>query len=251
MLAAILAALLAIGEPPEPLPIDAAVAALEAALPSFKGHMAEAEEDIARLGPVEPGWATSGLSAAAVIESAKAQPSNHVLGEWERGGHSVTVAGNHPLAVPTGWHRYAVRTHSGPIDQHAYHRISPDLVIHTYGAGTRVGNVTCRATQGVELFSREAWQIWSPDTMIMGFGMARAMRDDPHTYCTVFRASGDGKYLPRSYTPEGRAFLISSEDPQLMVITPRDEAVMRIFAQAEPTETSIGPARSSADGKPN
>jgi hypothetical protein len=251
MIAAILVALLATGEPPEPLPLDSAIAALEVAVPSFKGHMAAAEEDIARWGAVEPGWATSGMSAAAVIEDAKGQPSHHVLGEWEKGGHGVIVAGNHPLKVPSDWHRYAVRNYSGPIDQHAYFRISPDLVIHTYGAATRIGNATCRATQGVELFSRHRWQSWSPETMLMGFGMARSTRDDPDTYCSLFRATGNGKYLQLSYTPEGRPFLIATEDPQSVVITLRSEAIERMFSQAEPSRSCDDHPAGPSDEEPD
>ncbi|WP_166039476.1 hypothetical protein [Sphingosinicella sp. YJ22] len=222
-------AILGLGDPPETLPIDAAMAELEAAFSRLRDYQAEAEEDIARLGPVEPGWATSGTSAAAVIEGANGSVLQHVLGEWEKGGHGVTVAGDHPLNVPTGWNRYIVRAYSGPIDHHAYFRISPDLVIHTYGSGTRIGNAICRSTQGVELVSRELWRSWSPETRVMAFGMARATRDDRHTYCSVFRGSGDGQYIHLTYTPEGRPFLLPLEEPQPLVITERADAAARIF----------------------
>jgi hypothetical protein len=237
MLAAIFVTVLGIGEPPaEVLPVDRAMAAIESRLPRLKELQAEAEEDIARLGPVESDWANSGTTAAAVIAAAPGNIADYVLGEWEKGVHSVTIAGDHPLAAPPGWHRYNVRGYSGLIDQHAYHRLSSDIVLHTFGTGTRIGNAACRPTQGVELISRDPWRSWSPETALLAFAMAKATRDDPHTYCTLFRATGGGKYIPVSYTPEGRPFLEGVEDPQPHVITPRADAAAQIFSAAAPAD---------------
>jgi hypothetical protein len=232
MIIAAFVAMLGIAQPPETLPVDAAMAALQDALPSLAKHQAEAEADIARLGPVEPRWSVSGISATAVIAAADGKVTDHVLGEWEKGTRSATIIGDYPLAAPAGWHLYTVRGYSGAVNQHAYHRLSADLVLHTFGMATRIGSADCRTIQGIELISRAQWRSWAPETALLAFAMAKATRDDLRTYCTLYRAAPGGKYIPYSYTPEGRPFLLTIEDPQPYVITPRPEAAAKIFALA-------------------
>jgi hypothetical protein len=241
MIIAAFVAMLGIAEPPATLPVDAAMAALEDAFPRLKELQAEAETDIARLGPIEPRWSTSGMSAAAVIASANGKVADHVLGEWEKGIHSATIVGDYPLPAPDGWHLYTVRGYSGAVDHHAYHRLSADLVIHTFGAATRIGSAACRTTQGIELISRAPWRSWSPEAALLAFGMAKATRDDSRTYCIVHRAAQGGKYIPYSYTPEGRPFLLADEDPQPYVITPRREAAAKIFGPGAPEDRASDP----------
>ena len=187
MLAAAVFAIIQATGATEVLPIDARMAAYEAAIPELEEIQARTEEEIGRLGPMESGWATSGISAASAITARRGNAAQHVLGEWEKGGHGVVTSGDRPLRVPQGLHRYTVREYDGSVDYHTYHRLSPDIVIHTFGSVIKIGNAECQQTQGIELISREAWRNWSPRGALIAFSIARATRDDSRTYCIIFR----------------------------------------------------------------
>jgi hypothetical protein len=225
-------ALLTLAEPPEALPVDARMAEFEAAMPWLRRIEERAEAEIWQLGPAEPGWTTSGLSPEAAIAARGGKVEEHVLGEWLRGGHGVSVAGDHPLTVPPGLHRYLVRGYEGPVDYHSYHRITPGVVIHTFGAATRIGNAHCQRSQGVELIAQEAWRSWPTETAILAFAVARITRDDPRTYCILYRLTGGGRVSQLAYTSEGRPYLTANQDPETFAITPRAEAAERMFSAA-------------------
>ena len=170
------------------------MARFEAAVPELRAIQARAEEDIGRLGPPEPSWATTGLSPEATIAAGSGTVDEHVLGEWEQGGHGVSIAGDRPLGAPARAHRYTVRGYEGPIGYHNYHRVAPGLVIHMFGAATRIGNAECQRSQGIELIAHEDWRSWSARKTLQGFGMARATRDDPRTYCMLYRPAAGGGF---------------------------------------------------------
>lgn len=238
MLAAAVFAIIQATGPSEVLPIDARMAEYEAAMPELERIEALTEAEIGSLGPMESGWATSGISGAAAIDARRGNVAEHVLGEWERGGHGVVTSGDRPLRVPQDLHRYTVREYDGSIDYHAYHRLSPGVVIHTFGSVIRIGNAGCQQYQGIELISREAWRNWSPRTALSAFGTARATRDDARTYCTIFRPVDNGRFLQLAYTPEGRPYIALNEDGQAFVVTSHAEAAARIFGtESSPATT--------------
>ena len=215
---------------PEPLPVDEMMESYEAIMPRLKEIAADAEKDIGRLGPVEPNWQTSGLSAAAALLAAGGKPGEQVLAEWEKGGHGIAIIGNRPLAMPANMKRYSVREFVGPIDYHDYHRLSGAVVIHTYGTATAMGNAECKKNAGIEIISSDPWQNWSAETALIVAGTAKATRDDPRTYCILYRAIAGGKFVQVAYAPDGRPYLGPTEDPQAFVLTNREEAATRIFA---------------------
>jgi hypothetical protein len=229
MFAAAVFAILLATAPSEPLPIDARMAEYEAAMPRLAEVEALTEEEIGRLGPPESGWATSGLSAASAIAAARGNAEQHVLGEWDKGGHGVTAPGDRPLAVPQGQHRYAVRDYDGAVDYHAYHRLPSGIVIHSFGRATRIGNAECRPTQGIELIARDPWRRWSEETALLAFAIARATRDDPRTYCLLYRPAENGRFVQLAYASDGRPYTAINEDGQAFVMTSRAEAAARIF----------------------
>lgn len=228
MLAAAVFAILQATAPSEPLPIDARMAEYEAAIPRLAEVEASTEEEIGRMGPPESGWATSGLSAASAI-AGRGNAAQQVLGEWERGVHSVRTTGEGPLAVPQELHRYSVRAYEGSVDYHAYYRLESGIVIHSFGTLRRIGNAECAQKQGMELIAREAWRNWPEEAAFLAFAITRATRDDPRVYCILYRPAGSGRYVQRSYTPEGRPYTAINEDGQAFVITSRAEAAARIF----------------------
>ena len=232
----IIAAALAIAwaaDPAETLPIDRSMASFEAADPGLRQALSRIEEEVWRLGPTEPGWATSGLSAGAAI-AGSGNTVDHVLGEWEQGGHGVVVPADRPLDVPGGWHRYSVRGFDGPVDYHIYHRVMPGIVIHTFGATTRIDNAECRRTPGMELIAQDSWQGWPTDTTFVVFTAVRALRDDPRTYCTMYRPAADRRLGQVTYTVEGQPYLAVNEDPQPFTVTPRAVATTRMFSAGSP-----------------
>lgn len=222
----------------EPLPVDEQMAAYEAAYPGLADDLAEVDADIDRLGPAEAGWSASGDSVASAIAARHGDPGQHVLGEWVEGGHGVASPGDRPLGAPSGFRRYSVRNHDGPVDFHYYHRLVPGIVIHTFGSVSRVGNAACSRRQGIELISRDRWQDWSPQDALIAFGVARATRDDSRTYCMIYSPTDDGGFRQLAYTPEGRPFLLANEDAQVFTVTTRAEAIRRMFAADTPQPAS-------------
>jgi len=231
-------ALLALADPPEQLPIDAAMATFEVAVPELRQIEARAEEQVWQLGPPEPGWAMAGLAPASAIIARDGNVEDHVLGEWEEGGHGVNIPGDRPLVLPPGLHRYAVRRYEGPVSYHYYHRPVPGIVIHTFGAARRIGNADCTSSQGVELIAHEPWRDWSTTIALQAFGLARAARDDGRTYCMMYRAAAGGRFEQLAYTPDGRPYLIVNQDPQAFALTPRAEAAERLFSVTSPRSTT-------------
>lgn len=217
----------------EALPVDA----YEAAVPELREIEARTEEEIGRLGPTEPGWATSGMSAESAIAAGTGSATEHVLGEWEAGGHGVTIPGDRPLIIPQDLRRYSVREYHGSVDYHTYHRPLPGIVIHTFGTVTRIGNAQCQHTKGIELISRQEWQDWSPPTALTAFSLARLTRDDSRTYCTIFRPAGNGRFSQLAYTPEGQPYVAANEGAQTFVPTSHAEAGARIFGTGDPPTT--------------
>jgi hypothetical protein len=225
--------ILAIADPTETLPIDRSMASFEAAIPELRQILSRAEEEVWRLGPPEPDWATSGVSAAVAL-AANDNDVDHVLGEWEEGGHGVVDPGDRPLSVPPGWHRYAVRRYDGPVDYHYYHRLTPGIVVHTFGAVTRIGNAECHRNPGIELIARHAWQSWPNETTLVVFGTVRALRDDTRTYCMMYRPAPDGRLGEVAYTVDGQPYLTVNENPQAFTVTERAAATTRIFSEGNP-----------------
>jgi hypothetical protein len=215
--------------PAEPPPIDAMIEAAEARDPSLREMLSATQAELGRLGAVEAGWSTSGSSWR---EAAGGGPGEGgpVLGEWEVGGHAVTISGDRPLSVPAGMHRYTVRAHDGPADYHGYHRAFPGIVIHAFGAATRIGNAECQRSQGIELIADRPWQDWPSDTQFVVFAVTRAMRDDRRDYCILYRRAGGGRFLQLAFARDGRPYLIANTDPAAFVITPRARAAARMFS---------------------
>jgi len=238
MIAAAVFAILQATGAAEALPIDARMAAYEAAIPRLREIEVRTEGEIGRLGPPEADWATSGLSAASAIAARRGDTARHVLGEWERGGHGVAIRGGRPLAVPQDVHRYSVRGYDGPVDYHSYHRLSPGIAIHMFGPMTRIGNADCQRYQGIELISRDAWRAWSPEAALVAFSIARATRDDSRTYCIIYRPVENGRFLQVAFTPDGRPYITLNEDGQAFVMTSRAEAAARIFGTERPSRTT-------------
>ena len=224
-------AFLAFAVPAEPPPIDAVIEVAEAEDPRFRALLSATQAELGRLGPVEAGWSTSGLSWQGAVgqQTGGQQEGGPVLGEWEEGGHAVTT-GARPLSVPAEMHRYTIRAHEGPADYHGYHRPFPGIVIHTFGAATRVGNAECQRSQGIELIADRAWQDWPSDTQFAVFAVTRAMRDDPLDYCILYRRAGRGRFLQLAFARDGRPYLIANRDPAAFVITPRAQAAARMFS---------------------
>lgn len=237
MIVAVALAMLQAAGAVETLPIDERMAAHEAAVPGLRAAEARVEEQIGRLGIAEPGWDRSGVSAASAIAGRGDSADDDVLGEWEVGGHGVVIAGDRPLAVPRELRRYSVRDHGGPVDFHTYHRLLPDVIIHSFGPVTRIGNAECHHARGIELISRQAWRDWPEPTQIIAFAVARLARDDRRTYCMIYRPVANGRYSQLAYAPDGRPYIVANEDPQAFVVTRRAEAGARIFATTAPVAT--------------
>ena len=232
-----LLALVAIADPAETLPIDRSMAAFEAADPELRQFLARAGEQIWRLGPREPDWATTGLAAATAL-AATGNEADHVLGEWKEGGHGVAIPSDRPLTVPPGWQPYSVRGHDGPVDYHYYHRLMPGIVVHRFAATTRIGNADCYREAGMEVIARQPWQSWSEDRALVVFATLRAFRDDVRTYCTMYRPTPDGRFGQLSYTIDGQPYVLANEDPQAFTVTGRAEATTRIFSDDPPAHTA-------------
>lgn len=215
----------------ELLPIDAVMEAYEAAIPNLKAITAKTETEIGKVGPAEPKWETLGISAAAALIAGRGTVDQHVLGEWEKGGHGVTIEGDRPLEVPQKLNRYLVREYRGSIDYHTYHRNPGGTVIHTFGSATALGHSRCTRSQGIELISATAWREWSGETALMAFGMAQMTRDDTRTYCMIYRPVANGRFAQLAFTPEGQPYLSAHEDSQAFTVTPRTEAIARMFAE--------------------
>jgi hypothetical protein len=213
----------------EPLPLDERMAEYEALFPDLRQVEARIEAEIGRLGPVEPGWEMSGLTPQAAISAQAGNEADHVLGEWEVGGHGVVIPGDRPLALPEGHRRYSIREYGGRVDYHIYHRAVPGIVFHTVGIVRRIGNAECLTTLGMEIVSREAWQDWPEEAAFTAFAAARMTRDDRRTYCMIYRAAGSDRFEQLAYTPEGRPYLVGIDDGQRFVVTPRAVAATRIF----------------------
>jgi hypothetical protein len=169
------------------------------------------------------------MTAASAITAGMGSAAEHVLGEWEVGGHGVVVPSDRPLAIPEGLHRYSVREYSGPVDYHTYHRAVPGIVFHTFGTVRRIGNAECQSVKGIEIISRESWRDWSPEAALNAFSAARATRDDPRTYCIVYRPAGSNRFQQLAYTPDGEPYIAVNEDAQQFVVTSRTEAIARIL----------------------
>lgn len=217
----------------ENLPVDAVMERFEALIPSLTDHYAAMEEELGELGEFEPGWSTSGFSASAAIRVGGGDIEDHVIGEWEVGGNGVYTEGDLPLTIPEGWHRYSVREYSGPIEYNYYHRLaglSADIVIHTFGSMPTIGNAECHGSEGIQLLSSERWQDWSGEAALVAFGGIRATRDDPQTYCILYRQSEEGSFRQIAYSTDGRPFIAANNDAQSLVVTLRSDASARIFA---------------------
>lgn len=233
MIAAILAALTLGAEPPEPLPVDERMAAYERALPTLRAMQAEIDAETDRVGPPEPGWSTSGSTTAAAIIAGNGTPDRHVLQRQHDTRPSVLVAGDNALAVPSSYRRYAVRSYTGPVDYHSYSRLAPGIILHRFGASQRIGNADCRRTQGLEVLSSMEWRAWSGEHAFTAFTMAEWSRDDPRTYCMLFRSARNAGVTEEAFTIEGRPFLPGEGPPPTFVITSRDAAARRLFALTE------------------
>ena len=212
----------------EPLPIDDVMAAYEAVLPGLRERETRIDAEIGAVGSVEPGWERSGISAESALIAGKGNAAEHLLGEWEVGGHGVAIPGDRPLVIDEKLRRYSVRSYSGPVDYHTYHRAASGIVFHTLGTVRRIGNAECQTTEGVELISRVPWQDWPAETALMVFSTARMTRDDRRTYCIIYGPVDGNRYAQLSYTPKGEPYS-GNEDPQTFVVTSRAEAVSRLF----------------------
>lgn len=106
----------------EPLPIDDVMAAYEAVLPDLRERETRIDGEIGAVGRIEPGWERSGISAESALTAGKGNAAEHLLGEWEVGGHGVAIPGDRPLVIDEKLRRYSVRGYSGPVDYHTYHR---------------------------------------------------------------------------------------------------------------------------------
>lgn len=181
------------------------------------------------MGPTEPDWETSGISAESAIAAGRGSAAEHVLGEWEVGGHGVVVPGDRALAIPEELRRYSVREYSGQVDYHTYHRAAPGIVLHTVGTVRRIGNAECQTTEGVEIISRESWQDWSSETAFAVFAAARMTRDDSRTYCIIYHPVESNRFSQLAYTPDGEPYIAVNEDGQTFIVTSRAEATSQIF----------------------
>jgi hypothetical protein len=226
---AVTLALLQVAGAVEALPIDERMAAYEAVVPELRENSARIESDIGRLGRREPGWETSGMSAESAITAGTGSVAEDVLGEWEIGGHGVVLPVERPLAIPQGLRRYSVRDYSGPVDYHTYHRAEAGIVFHTFGTVRRIGNAECQTPEGIEIISRGAWRDWPTEIAIAVFSAARMTRDDPRTYCIIYRAGGSNRFSQLAYTPGGEPYITVNEGAQTFVVTSRAEATSRIF----------------------
>ncbi len=226
--------------PADELPIDAVMERFEEEIAGLKDVMAEVEGEISQLGPVDPEWANSTLSASAAIVDAEGDWKTDVLAEFEIGGHSVTSVGDFPLVPPNSMHRYSVVPHNGPIAHHSYYRVAEvdeDIVFHYFGSVRKTKLGECSRSNGFEIMSSIPWQDWSEETQLIVFGGAQASRDDPKIYCMAYRPLGNGRYGQLSYTPEGRPYILVNTDPRPFVIAARAEATARIF-----TRKSLSPS---------
>ncbi len=228
-------------QPEESLPIDFVMERFDEALPELKEEMSKVEEEMGELGPNDPNWASSGFSVSGAIAHGKGDSQLDVLGEWEVGGHGVVSNGDFQLPVPKTMQRYSVRKSNGPIEYHSYHRIDKieaDVVIHYFGSKTKIGNAECHDDSGLEVISSQPWQNWSPEVMIMTFGLTRSSRDDTRTYCNVFRPVEGGRFSQISYTPQGEPYVAVNDGAQSFVVTSRAEAARRLFAIEYPAPIS-------------
>ena len=217
----------------EHLPVDEVMERFEALIPSLTDQYAAVEEELEELGESEPDWSTSGLSASAAVRLGGGNIQEHVIGEWEVGGNGVYTEGDRPLTIPEGWYAYSVREYDGPVEYNYYHRLvglSADIVIHTFGSMPTIGNAECHGSEGIQLLSSDRWQDWSGEAALVAFGGVRATRDDPRTYCTLYRQSEDGSFRQLAYSTDGRPYIAANRDAQSLVVTPRNEATTRIFA---------------------
>jgi hypothetical protein len=107
MFAAMFLSILQAAAPVEVLPVDAQMAAYEAAFPRLADSDAEFQAHIGRLGPAEAGWSTSEVSVASAIATRPGDAEQHVLGEWVEGGHNVAAPGDRPLRAPSNFRRYS------------------------------------------------------------------------------------------------------------------------------------------------
>lgn len=215
------------------LPIDEYMAAMEAAVPELRGQYATIEEEISELGEIEPNWATSGISTITAIELRDGDIQQDVIGEWEVGGHGAYISGGLPLPIPPDWYRYSIREYDGPVEYNHYYRLAgvpANIVIHTFGTASRIGNAECQRSEGMELFSSEPWQDWPAEAAIVAFGGSRSLRDDPRVYCTLYQIREHGGFRQLAYTREGRPYIAVNSDTRGFVITPRKLAIERIFA---------------------
>lgn len=213
----------------EPLPVDEMLAAYDAVLPELREREIRIDAEIGAVGRIEPGWEGSGISAESALTAGKGNAAEHLLGEWEVGGHGVAIPGDRPLVIDEKLRRYSVRGYSGPVDYHTYHRAAPGIVFHTLGSARRIGNAECQTTEGVEVISRVPWQDWPAETALKVFSAARMTRDDRRTYCIIYDPLEDSRYAQLAYTPEGEPYVAVNEDPQTFVVSSRAEAVSRLF----------------------
>ena len=213
----------------EPLPVDEALAAYETVVPELRSHEARINAETGTLGAAEPDFGRSGMTPEAAITAGSGNVADHVLGEWEVGGHGVVIPGDRPFEIPATLYRYSVRQYSGPIDYHTYHRAERGIVFHTFGTIQRIGNAECQTTRGISVISREAWRDWPAQTAVALFSAARMTRDDSRTYCILYRPTENGRFSQLAYTPEGEPYVSTNQDAQAFVVTSRVEAISRIF----------------------
>lgn len=219
----------------EALPVDQILEQFERDDPGIQELEAVFDAELDKVGPAEANWSVSGISAPAAVAAAKPSVVNPVLGEWRIGGNGVVTEGNEPLDVPTQLHRYSIENFHGKVDYHTYHRlagISETIVVHTYGTIKKVGNAECQVTMGSEIISSLPLSSWSSDTTLTALLLARFVRDDPRTYCIIYRATVDGGYEQLAYTPEGQLYN-GAVPAQIFFNTPRSEAAARIFAAGD------------------
>ena len=213
----------------ETLPIDEALAAYEAALSKLRETEAEVDAEIGAVGPVQAAWQTTGMSAEAALSAEAGSAAEHVLGEWEVGGHGVAIPGDRPFGVTEQLRRYSVRTYEGPVDYHTYHRAAPGIVFHSFGTVRKTGNAECQSTQGLEIISRSDWTEWPAETAVRVFSAARMTRDDRRTYCIIYKSVALGRYAQLAFTPGGQPYTAVNAVPQIFVATPRADANSRLF----------------------
>jgi hypothetical protein len=214
--------------PIESFPVDAQMAVYERAVPELRQWVAQIEEQIGKVGPPQPGWDESGVTAEQALAAAGGDPADLVLGEWDIGGHGIVTVGDRPLAIPQGFRRYSVRDDDGPVDYHAYHRPSPGVVIHYSGTQRAIGQARCQRPTRIEVISRTAWQDWPEEVALPIFSLARQARDDTRTYCMIWRPEGTRRFAQLDFTPNGEPYSNLGE-PQIFRVTPRAEAIGRMF----------------------